>query len=233
MPHDPRPVEVLRDRLAAALTRLHPSATLMDVPLEKLTRHAYELALRTDADETSPALPVEGWVAQTSGELEQVRTHRHYIVAEVDLGESSRWFPELLGMAARLRTHLGPDEQSDVTMLLIAQSGATAAGRASVLEHNEAFAKVLVWTPDSDARRWFAEADDFVTRLRLGPIEGQSEANGQDLSPVDAVFEGTNVSAEVRANWRNILMNTVITHAERARLLLESMDVTTGGSSGR
>lgn len=237
MTPDPQPVAVLRGKLADALVRSHPSATLLDMPTEKLTHYAHEIAFGGDARDgcaaaQAPDLHAEGWVARAPDEHGQARARRHYLVTEVDLDAVSGWFPALLGMAARLRSHLAPDEQADVTMLLIAQPGAKATGRVSVLERNEAFAQVLIWTPGAEAQKWPSEADRFVARLRLGPIDGPSEATGRDLSPVDAVFDGTSVSAEVRSNWQGILMNTAINHVERARLLLAAVDTPMGDTHG-
>ena len=233
MPPDPRPIDILREQLAAALVSFHPAAALVDAPAQRLKRYAYEVAFDGDiaavgASDRGADQGVQAWVAQVRDESQQDRASRHYLVADVVLAAASKWFPEMLGIAARLRSHLSPDEQADVTMLLVTEPGASAAGRVSLLERNEAFAQVLVWTPDVDSRKWPSAADRFVRRLRLGPFDDSAGATGGDLSPVDAVFEGTSLSAEIRPSWRGILLTTGVKEAERARLLLATVDVPIG-----
>ncbi len=233
MPPETQSVVYLHQALQAALVQLHPSATLLQVSAKKLAHYLHELSFAAKASDLrgvgqSAEFAALGWVAQAPDGQGMVRSRRHYLVAEVDLGKTSVWFPAILGTVAKLRSHLGPDEQADLVVLLVAQPGTNSPGRVAVLERNEAFAQVLVWSPGVDSRHWRAEADRFVRRLRLGPIEGPSGVTTGDLSPVDAVFEGTSTSGEVRANWRRILMNTGIGAGERARHLLAAVDVPDG-----
>lgn len=240
MAPDLRPVAVLRSALDAALVFLHPSAVLENLPANRLTQYRHELAFGSDAGDPGAlgaadqpnVLRAEGWVATTPDEGQGRRTRRHYLVAEVDLHASPPWFPAMLAMSAKLRSHLSPDEQADVTMLLVAQPGPPATGRIAVLERNEAFARVLVWSPSPTADEWPSEAKLFVGRLGLGPMGGVSGETAADLSPVDAVFEGTNVSTETRAKWRDILMNTTFREVDRAQSLLATVDTPQGGTDG-
>jgi hypothetical protein len=214
---DATPTAVLQDRLSAALAARSPSAKLHKAPAERLGRYAHEVAFR-GADAEVGDLAIEGWVAETADE----RTVRCYLVAQVRIEEADAWFPSLLVAAARWRSYLGPDEQADITMLLVASGGIVAPGRVSVLERNEAFAQVHVWAPGPNSAKWPVEADLFVRRLRLGPIEGPQGTAGGDLSPADAVFEG--ISSDVRERWQRVLMEQGIKDVERARRLLAAVE---------
>lgn len=219
MPPDPNPLDVLRARLAAALATR--SATLEDAPAEHLTRYAHELAFGPDASQGRDGVEAVGWVALAPG-----RALRRYLAAMVHIGDTTAWFPGLLKRAAMWRSHLGADEQADLAILLVADQ---EHGQVSVLERNEAFAQVLVWVPGPDAPAWPGEADRFVARLRLAPIIAEpTRADGDDLSPIDAIFDG--VSGELRELWRGVLMDPALKDAERAARLLAAVDPNDGGA---
>lgn len=214
---DASPVVILRERLSSLLAIRTPPAVLRTAPAERLDRYAHELAFggeRAEVEEPG----AEGWIAETA----EQRAMRFYLVAQVQIDAADGWFPSLLAAAARWRSHLGPDQQADVTMLLVAPGGTVMPGRVSVLERNEAFAQVHVWAPGPDSANWAAEADSFVGRLRLGPIEGPQGTAGGDLSPADAVFEG--IPSDLRERWQRILMEQGIKDVERARRLLAAVE---------
>ncbi len=227
-----RAVAHLREALSKALTAWTPPAELDSLPSDRLSYYSHELALgELRGAPVAVDISIQAWVARSPAEIGPQVARRHYVVAdEVDLASSSAWFPTLLGAASRLRSHLSPDQQADILLLLVAAPGSTATGRTAILERNEAFAQVLVWAPGADEDAWKAEAQLFVRRLRLGPIETPTSVGGGDLSPVDSIFHGANVPAEVRSEWQDILMDSGAKHNERAKRLLAVMDDHAGGT---
>lgn len=225
---------VLREALAAALVGWDVSATLADVPAEHLRYYLHEIAFRGDGAAALSSQNADqrarGWVVRTVDLHGTPQTRRHFIVAEVDVEQASEEFPKLLSVAAKLRSHLTSDEQADIAMLLVTKPGTKASGRIAVLERNEAFVQVLVWTPAEVAEELRSDADIFVERLRLGPIKGPAGATEGDLSPVDAVFGRATMSPEILKNWRSILMNTALKETERTRRLLEVAERPVGAS---
>ena len=238
MPPDARAADVLREAIDVALHRWAPPAALDDEPPIRLQRYATQIDSEGSEAEESGAgsidgIRVEGWFAKPKDGHDEACARRHFIVAEVDLGASSTWFPRLLGVAAKVRSHLNAEEQTDLAMVLIGRPGSRAGGRAAVLERNESFAKVFVWSPSEDPSAWPNEAAQFATRLHLGPIAGLDGVASADLSPIDAIFQASQINADSRMKWQSILLNTSIQAAERARQLLEVVESPKGTTNGK
>lgn len=226
MPPDTSPKAVLRDRLSAALQVRSPPATLRDTPAERLMYYSHELAFRGEREDVNHGV-ADGWVAEVAKGV----AIRHFLIAQVPNDDADGWFPTLLATAARWRSHLSPQAQADVAMLLVAPSRRIGTGRIAALERNEAFAQVHVWAPGPDTVRWPNEADMFIRRLRLGPVEGPGGESGANLSPVDAVFTG--IAADLRERWRQVLTDKGISAGERAGQLLAAADELGGGADDR
>jgi hypothetical protein len=226
-------IAILRDSLHAKMKRCRSSVELMTYPTQKLKRYAHEIAFEAEGVEVPAAgqsnqIQIDCWVARESDRNGESRSRRYYLIAEVILDTASEWFPVLLKSAARLRSHLNPDEQADVMVLIITEPGAEAEGIVSVLERNEAFAQVFVWNPGKDQQQWSTEADHFTARLWLGPIQRLvGEAKG-DLSPVDSIFDGISAGSDVRSRWLRILNHAELGNVERARRLLLAVEEAAG-----
>jgi len=208
---------MLRDELR----HWHPDAALQDADPDRLVKFAHELEFSSPAVKGEPSTGdgVCAWVARTPEGSHC--TARHYIVGALDpLGK-----PEVLGApiraAAKLRSYLSPDEQSELTFLLIASEAEGPAGLRRRLERNEAFGRMLVWTPNSDPARWPEEAGALVKRLRLTEFTLEDLPGGANLSPLSEVLSEATVPDAERAAWLDALTSADLKPSERVDRLVE------------